>query len=257
MLKKITPSPLAAALVLLISGHALAGPETPEVNPFAGTHGGIEALRLETEKTHQESELMKERIELKRRQLELEGVATAPDDATKVPSVTAAPAPPQPKPPVSDKPADPSTTIVHALGSIVSALAQPGQTGAPAKPAPKVMKLTGVIDTATGRQAVVVRGDESWTVAQGDRLGKWTVRRIDPSRLTFSNGHSIPLEEGAHAVATGMMASTTPRGASASATLPGLPGSVSDEMRAIMNVTGAPAPAPGQPYSGPSQAKFN
>lgn len=214
-MKRHSIAPVAAAVSLLFAGAALA----EEVNPFAGAHGSVEALRLETEKTHQQNQLLKEKIELLRNQMVLSngGIDIKP---------------------MAEK-APPVKEIEHEK-------APPALSPAPVKPAPppKIV-LTGVIDTATGRQAIVTQGGRNWTLSLGDKLGRATVKRIDSSQMKLSNGQVLHLAPSDHPVAGG-----------GAGTLASVGGGMSDELNAIMRITG---PKPSLPVINPNPvpAKIN
>lgn len=235
--------PIAAALSALLSGPALA----EEVNPFSGAHGKVEELRLNTDTTAQENKLVLEKIELlKNKNLlrELEDGGTPADAQAKS-----------------------LQQVGGAMGALFGGVIQQAQKAAgqteppkqetqPPPPPPPVvktkpplaeMKLSGVIAADSGLTAVITQGERTWTVSRGDRVGKATVTRITPDQVTLSSGKRLSLAEGEFPVSNGevMLASAKPRMGGAPANLPAMP--LGDEMRAIMNVTGAP-----QPNGGPA-----
>lgn len=240
-------TPAAAAVALLVSGAVTA----EEVNPFTGAHGKIEELRLQTDETAQRNKLMEEKIALERNKFMLENIggqlATEGQGKTAQPASSTTPVPlPAPVVPAVPVQGPPSQTAIPA----------PAPAQAQAK-APKTdMKLTGVIETSAGMRAVITQGERDWTVCPGARVGKLTVRSIGPDRVALSNGRILWLAQGEHPVSAG--GGRTPvnplAGPSGDAAGP-VPMGASDEMKAILNVTGANPPPPG--LDNPVPAKFN
>jgi len=244
-------TPVAAAVAFLLSGAVTA----EEVNPFTGAHGKIEELRLQTDETAQRNKLMEEKIALERNKFMLENIggqlATEVQGKTAQPASSATPVPlPAPVVPAVPMQGQPSQTTIPAPAPA------PAPAQAQAK-APKTdMKLTGVIETAAGMRAVITQGERDWTVCPGARVGKLTVRSIGPDRVALSNGRILWLAQGEHPVsAGGGRTSVNPlAGPSGDAAGP-VPMGASDEMRAILNVTGANPPPQG--LDNPVPAKFN
>lgn len=201
--------PLAAAISLFITGPSLA----EEVNPFQGAHGSVEALRLETERTNQQNELLKAQIELLRNKailasggIDLRAPSSMPPPVK--PGTDEADKAPAPPPPPVKVPAPRQKTV-----------------------------LTSVIDTSKGRQAIVTQGGRTWTLSVGDRFGRAVVKRIDPHAIVLSDKRVLRLAPEDFAVAGSEGGSLAAAG-----------GGMSSELRDILRVTG---PSPSLPVIRP------
>ena len=200
-MSKYTIAPIAAAVAILVSSPLLA----EEVNPFTGAHGYVEELKLEVEKTHQKNQLLKEKAELARNQFMLDNIQSQLTTEMRV---------------AMDKLDPPKSKASEEMKS-VSMPAMPVVTP-PAPPKPK-MKLASVIETASGRQAIVTKGEITWNVVQGDKIGRVKVRRIFSNRIVLSNGKILRITNGEHPVSIGQQ--------------PPVEGGVRDNPSAIMGMT--------------------
>ena len=175
-----------------------------EVNPFTGSHGKVEQLRLEIEETKQRNELLREKAELRENQFKLDTLDSDMEvkrleAQAKVQMVLNPPA----------KEPEPAPVVV----------APPP----PPKPKPK-LQLVGVIETDAGRQAILKKGEKTWTVSQGSKVEKLTVKSVQADQVKLSNKQTLVLTQGEHPLSTGEKDKIEA-------------GGVSDEMAQIMGIT--------------------